>query len=869
MTLELHTTESLHDPISTPSSGVESFSQIQIKTIQDKIPNLTTEQIKLSKKHLDEIEKTTTQADQTHIREVMRQLLQIITPSEALETPTIIQNIRRISKNISTTHKDILWCANSVLGRTKTELAQGSGKELSEEEKLDQQLADAQQALQTVDNSINNKKQTVETKQQVDQQLDKTVETKQQVDQQLDKALSLWMKTHEDIINTTTQSYNIIKNQYLPVAKQDKQFPNNLDVKNFSLPSTELWQELTFDKLQQILGIQDPSELENFIRYQAYLRSKPEQSRTAEENEQVRWFSSLLASAGIDDSQFFAWLKDTELAPRLRTSEIAPETTLQTPSLDNLSSQPSLTSSLPDSSLRDQAEYKDEALIQAFSWPLEMDHNETKVRLSLNNPDLWKTINDILEQPFPLISHLPEDRRMDAKRLLLVYRIGKHNPDQPVPDTVLQEIYKDQPLPPQADTWRRQGISERYTQKIENKTIWPLMKSQFTNKDINKALNENLKSTYMDTISEMLRSTPSLSQYHIDLSKCQIKDGKISIPLYLDGDKRPDTTLRIQDGIVSIKHSLYNPSESNSENQISWWWVEVGAMPSYKTFREDALSQIPPISEAVNTDRPRQTFINNALSSIQSKKEYYLTDDQYRDTPAGIAHMLSANTAAHASLLTLITANQVGKPIDQFNKNNIPLDSPLYAAGTEFSRTDLLQASQYPKEFHIANILRNTTTHNGAQENDKLSTTMQWLTRLLTNEETQRQIHTAKELLKSDYYNLDTNQLQNYLILSALDNTDKKPDETLESLSLLFDAYSTHPENPKINHLNGDMLGSLIDTFTKNTEKGAINFENIPINKQIHTTFKSQYALSDKQDQEFLNDKFKDIGTEKIETILA
>ena len=108
MTLELHTTESLHDPISTPSSGVESFSQIQIKTIQDKIPNLTTEQIKLSKKHLDEIEKTTTQADQTHIREVMRQLLQIITPSEALETPTIIQNIRRISKNISTTHKDIL-----------------------------------------------------------------------------------------------------------------------------------------------------------------------------------------------------------------------------------------------------------------------------------------------------------------------------------------------------------------------------------------------------------------------------------------------------------------------------------------------------------------------------------------------------------------------------------------------------------------------------------------------------------------------------------------------------------------------------------------------------------------------------------------
>jgi len=95
------------------------------------------------------------------------------------------------------------------------------------------------------------------------------------------------------------------------------------------------------------------------------------------------------------------------------------------------------------------------------------------------------------------------------------------------------------------------------------------MKSQFTNKDINKALNENLKSTYMDTISEMLRSTPSLSQYHIDLSKCQIKDGKISIPLYLDGDKRPDTTLRIQDGIVSIKHSLYNPSESNSENQIS------------------------------------------------------------------------------------------------------------------------------------------------------------------------------------------------------------------------------------------------------------------------------------------------------------
>ncbi len=147
-------------------------------------------------------------------------------------------------------------------------------------------------------------------------------------------------------------------------------------------------------------------------------------------------------------------------------------------------------------------------------------------------------------------------------------------------------------------------------------------------------------------------------------------------------------------------------------------------MPSYKTFREDALSQIPPISEAVNTDRPRQTFVNNALSSIQSKKEHYLTDDQYRDTPAGIAHMLSATTAAHNSFRTLITSNQVGKPIDQVNNHNIPIDSPVFAAGREFERTNLLQASQYPKEFHIMNLLRTTTTRNGAQENDKLSDTM-------------------------------------------------------------------------------------------------------------------------------------------------
>jgi len=210
MTLELHTTESLHDPISTPSSGVDSFSQIQIKTIQDKVPNLTPEQIKLSKTHLDAIEKTTTPADQTHIREVMRQILQIITPSEALETPTIIQNIRRISKNISTTHKDILWCANSVLGRAKTELAQasvqalsGSGKELSEEEKLrikvkQQQLADTQQTLQTIDNSINNKKKIIVAKTAESQQLDKIIVAKKKKLEEITKDLEATKKIFKE-----------------------------------------------------------------------------------------------------------------------------------------------------------------------------------------------------------------------------------------------------------------------------------------------------------------------------------------------------------------------------------------------------------------------------------------------------------------------------------------------------------------------------------------------------------------------------------------------------------------------------------------------------------------------------------------------
>jgi len=205
MTPELHTTESLHDPISTPPSGVESFSQAQMKIIQDKITNLTPENITVCQKHLDVIQKTTTPADQIHITNIIHTLLQTASPSESLTIPTILKTIRTQSSNITNTQKDIPWYINTLLGRAKTELAQasvqapsGSGKELSEEEKLDQQLADTQQTLQTIDNSINNKKKIIVAKTAESQQLDKIIVAKKKKLEEITKDLEATKKIFKE-----------------------------------------------------------------------------------------------------------------------------------------------------------------------------------------------------------------------------------------------------------------------------------------------------------------------------------------------------------------------------------------------------------------------------------------------------------------------------------------------------------------------------------------------------------------------------------------------------------------------------------------------------------------------------------------------
>lgn len=119
MNLESHTSEQLHEQ--TTPSIVESFSQSQLTTIQKKWIILDPKERETCANHLKAIETSSDNTNQAYIKDIINQLLPLLKPEEQQLLPSILKNIRKESKNIITTQKDIPGYINNLLWKTKTE----------------------------------------------------------------------------------------------------------------------------------------------------------------------------------------------------------------------------------------------------------------------------------------------------------------------------------------------------------------------------------------------------------------------------------------------------------------------------------------------------------------------------------------------------------------------------------------------------------------------------------------------------------------------------------------------------------------------------------------------------------------------------
>lgn len=639
------------------------------------------------------------------------------------------------------------------------------------------------------------------------------------------------------------------------------------------------------------------NKIAGLVNYYATLHDKIEQSKTnpkikvtADEKTQAENFTQTLQSLSISPEEFYGsiniiyvepqeqdksrWYKDrwyTIDTPTLQVSTSSSFENKQTTNLSDLrenfkdmNSDNMITPSIfSDQFDKPKADFDKESLLAAFPLP-----SGTKLfDFALDNKNLIENIKLFIEsdQSHPLIesSTKNKDKQKRAKKALINYLLHKANPSITVlPDTIAHLLYP--PKKNETQSWIQKVPKEKQINKIEEQLLIPLMQNNFCGPVQEQYISQEIKKWYMNYIVETVKNTPSLQEFYINPKEINLSTNTVEIPLHLNNSKQATWYLIIEDGKIRIKskNDLYNPQDTDSNNQISKSkkWVYVGTIKGFSDFSEDIINNITQdtIKNSLSDKDPRTAYQNNIQEIIiQNNKS---EENELNSTSAGIAHILEWSKVQD-SIFTLMKSRSNNGNQNTNSQGNISQDNPFYTAlrDYEIDPNTTIQKYNQPEAFDTLNIVRNTILKNSAYENQKFSNTIETLQQLITDK-------TFNDKLTSYLSTspIDAISERKHIILQTLKDNNRA---SWDSLVLLLQLFGTNPMKGKeqYNTINTENLIKTINQLQQTDNFDLINF-NISQNNPIFWILEQKYGKS--ADEKLSTDLNQIEDSDKIQTIV-
>ncbi len=886
MNLELHTSEQLPDYITTPSV-VESFSQSQITTIQKKWIVLDDKEREICKNHLQAIEIWSDTNNKVYIKNIINQLLPLLKPEEQTLLPTILKNIRKESKDITTTQKDIASYINNLLWNAKTENNITGVKN------------NGFQPITSPDTISDEEKKRIEEKKSILEKKTAEIQTLTPEEQQN-------KEKNEQDLKMKQEAYNQLNKIYIDNSEkiQNIKFPED-----FRLLS--ITDKLPPEKLQifrEAFGYifenkpwepiwangQENNDVDNkiakLIYYYAQLNDKITQSKTnpkikvtPKEQLQAQEFTNTLTSFWINQEEFYTSLdiqykeskeeksnnNNKNRSYEFTTSESSTSkeeaSTTKESTLDNLSGSFEKMNSdamkvdpiFKDQFNKTKSWFDDKSLLQSFPLP----KGKNMLDFDIKNPKLMGVIFSTLkdEKSHPLISSSirnPE-KILSAKKALIVRTLFEANPNlKELPLSIASKLYPPQP-------GKEQKIpSRRRKENIEKKLLIELMDYNFRTTQ-EQFITQEIKKWYITYFNRLLLATPALKDFEFKPEEIVLTNNQVKLPLYLKWEKQVNNYLFVEDGQIYITNSLYNPLNTNP-NTISKWKMRIWSIDDFKQFSEQVTASIKPdiIKESVSDLNPRSTY-NDKIQEVINRT----IDENSKilsDTQAGIAHGL-AWAKAQSSLFNLMQhRHQDGETQLSDTNTTIEANNPFYNILNNYTTDSTKSISKQDNInwFEWLYLSKNAVLQGSATENEVLSRDINKLENFLTDK---------KSNLKIDNYltQKPTNEIEQYKynILQTLQSKNRKQ---WESFALFLKLFGTHPEKWKenINSLDINKFHNFINQLDNVNDLSLLNVDSL-INKNnpVFATLDSTYSVS--ADDELLTNLDNISDDETIETIIT
>lgn len=658
------------------------------------------------------------------------------------------------------------------------------------------------------------------------------------------------IKADQKNIELKNQEYNTFLSEYNNTQTErntlSKKFDKSITLDKLNPSDLKVFQDVFVYELQSKNKPLTPqaqqdinTKILNYIRYQAYLRQQKPEQLTTTQRSQKEYFEKFLDNSGINNEDFFGWfIKENKEKNRPTTLTKEPEsktnenTTVSSStdkwlwnlsaSFEQINTQNMKVSPIfTDELWAPKSWFERDSLLKNFPLP----KGTTLADFRFENTNSSEFISQLINNGFshPLIEASTSDResRQRANKSLVVYLLYKANPTtQQIPESLAKIIY-----PPKSGntSWINKIPKQKQLQYIEDKLLVPLMKNNFCSNNTEQFVWSEIKKWYMWYLSKLMEKTPALEDFKINPEETEFTNKNTKIPLHLDNPREVSGYLTIEDGKIYLTNTLYNPHDTEHQNQISTGKVYVGDMLSFDDFTNN-------ISKSINEDTMK--------SSLQEKNPYdayhetiknTITTDisQYvkkiDSTSSNIAHGLSG-TKVQDSIFDLMKTRHTTQVS---NNTSISQDSPFYNALRDYTLDNkkTISKKEFPDTFESLALVRTTMLRNSANENKTLEDSLHTLQILLKDINFNKKIEQFLQDKQAQWYdNLSPLDQQRYMLLQTLNSTSRQEPH---SLSLFLQVFGNNPQQPQHNSIDINKLQNTIQQLSTQNDLWLLSLHNI------------------------------------------
>ena len=239
-----------------------------------------------------------------------------------------------------------------------------------------------------------------------------------------------------------------------------------------------------------------------------------------------------------------------------------------------------------------------------------------------------------------------------------------------------------------------------------------------------------------------MEKTPALEAFKINPKETEFTNKNTKIPLHLDNPREISGYLTIEEGKIYLTNSLYNPHDSEHQNQISTGKVYIGDMLSFDDFTQKISNSIneDTIKSALQEKNPYDAYHDTIKTNITDN----ITESAKKidATSSNLAHGLSGTKVQDSIFDLMKTRNSNENNINREN-SLISQDNPFYKALRDYTLDNkkTISKKEFPDTFDSLALVRTTMLRNSARENKILEDSL----------------HTLQTLLQDPNFNKKTN----------------------------------------------------------------------------------------------------------------